>query len=540
MVMPPAPTVPAWCEWQRGRSHVLIIAPHGGRRRRPNRLADGRAPKVNDLYTAEIARNLAQRLDASYIVNTALDRNELDLNRLAQVLRLAPWFLRLLEQELAAILVRHAAAEVLFVHGWNTTQARCDIGIGATLTDEQAARTHGAALTVAPWYVIERLGALRMMCDAAHLDTTYGVRYPARHPNNLLQLFRRQPRHTADGAMTRLASWAAADRVHAVQLELGVPLRWPGAICDRFLTAATRAFSSPPIRPAGAADGPARAESPATSAQPPPAPRALQFHDAAAGLGFVAGVAPRAEGSLGARLLLLLGERRVALFTGEEHGRATVVGGPVFEACSNGFTVRFDGPLLRLDDARLYLDLETALAASELCSTSVALTFTPGAVPAYGRISGSVRLGGETFIVDTFGFADPRLARRRVGTQVRQATLSAAFGRQGAVVARFGDDSGTGTFTQIRTNGTKTSPLGATTIHFDGDPLGPDRFVLSAANCPLLVARVATRMSIVQPAPRGGYARITFGIARFAFGETDSGSGFYEYARLMRRSGAPG
>src|SRR5215470_17146248 len=237
MVMTSAPGVPTWCEWGSGQSAMLVVAPHGGRRTRIVRLPDGGGPKVNDLHTADLARCLAERLDASFIVNTKLDRNELDLNRLSQVLRNAPWFLQLLQHTLTAILARHPVAEVLFVHGWNVTQARCDVGIGVTLEDETAAEGRGDVLTVSAEYVRERLAALRAACHDAGVLATYGERYPARHPNNALQLFRRRPARTDDASAQRIADWAAADRVQAVQLEVGVPLRWPGPHRERFITA---------------------------------------------------------------------------------------------------------------------------------------------------------------------------------------------------------------------------------------------------------------------------------------------------------------
>ena len=59
---------PAWCRWRRGRSAVLVIAPHGGRRdpgaNRSGIAAPLRARKVNDLHTADLAEELADGLDA--------------------------------------------------------------------------------------------------------------------------------------------------------------------------------------------------------------------------------------------------------------------------------------------------------------------------------------------------------------------------------------------------------------------------------------------------------------------------------------------
>src|SRR5437667_5951332 len=106
-----------WLDIIRGKSSVLLIAPHGGRAG-----AAARAmlhPKVNDLETAEITRDLAQRLNASALINSGMDRNELDCNRLAQVAAREPWLLELIADEVAAIVDRHQRATILIIHGWN-------------------------------------------------------------------------------------------------------------------------------------------------------------------------------------------------------------------------------------------------------------------------------------------------------------------------------------------------------------------------------------------------------------------------------------
>ena len=87
---------PAWCRWRRGRSGVLVIAPHGGRREptppvgRPGARFGARPRKVNDLHTVDVAEELADALDAALIANPTLDRNHLDLNRITQVTGRAP------------------------------------------------------------------------------------------------------------------------------------------------------------------------------------------------------------------------------------------------------------------------------------------------------------------------------------------------------------------------------------------------------------------------------------------------------------------
>src|SRR5512147_139569 len=118
----PSGGTPAWCRWRQGTSAVLVVAPHGGRREPLTHAGAHRTRKVNDLYTADLAEELAGALGASLIVNSAVDRNHLDLNRISQVAARAEWFLELIEALVGEILARHDRAELLFVHGWNVIQ----------------------------------------------------------------------------------------------------------------------------------------------------------------------------------------------------------------------------------------------------------------------------------------------------------------------------------------------------------------------------------------------------------------------------------
>ena len=111
-----------------GATPLVLVAPHGGRRdtaRRPW----GAAPlKVNDLHTAALTAELARVTGASAIINTAADRNDVDLNRVSAAHDRAPWFLERLADVLAATLARHGRATLLTVHGWNVVQPAVDLG----------------------------------------------------------------------------------------------------------------------------------------------------------------------------------------------------------------------------------------------------------------------------------------------------------------------------------------------------------------------------------------------------------------------------
>ena len=125
-----------------------------------------------------------------------------------------------------------------------------------------------------------------------------------------------------------------------------------------------------------------------------------------------AGVGRTRPHLLGARMLLFLGAQRVALFTGEEltaHGRDV----PPLAMHDDGhvLALRFHGPILLMDDAAMYLDLEAALAASRIVEADVAVqlrTVTPGDAQGirFGVVDGSVAIDGQVRPVCTGGFVN--------------------------------------------------------------------------------------------------------------------------------------
>ena len=95
----------------------------------------------------------------------------------------------------------------------------------------QRSFTVDAGAAVSPAFASGAVRPLVEACDARGIVATVGARYPACHRENLLQLF--TSRYVADPrpAVRRLADLASS--VDAVQLELGIPLRWPGAWRER-------------------------------------------------------------------------------------------------------------------------------------------------------------------------------------------------------------------------------------------------------------------------------------------------------------------
>src|ERR1700719_2753158 len=106
-----------WLQVVEGRTPILLIAPHGGR---AGQAARARLhPRINDLHTAEITRELARRLDAHALINIAMDRNLLDCTRVEDIARKAPWVLARLAERVAQIAGRHGRVLILVIHGWN-------------------------------------------------------------------------------------------------------------------------------------------------------------------------------------------------------------------------------------------------------------------------------------------------------------------------------------------------------------------------------------------------------------------------------------
>src|SRR5438128_2616983 len=366
-----------------GTTPLVLVAPHGGRRdarRRPW----GTAPlKVNDLHTAALTAELARVTGASAIINTAADRNDVDLNRVSAAHDRAPWFLERLADVLAATLGRHGRATLLTVHGWNVVQPAVDLGLGCAPGADPFSVGPDAA--VSPAFAAAAVRALVGACAGHRIAATVGARYPARARENLLQLF--TPRYAGDRRSLVAALAAMAPAVDAVQLELGIPLRWPGPWRTWFVEACRQALPSLTAGERDIAGGEPAADGAASAL----VPCRLQF----AGVPFCGLAAVGTDG--GARLLLLPSDGGLLLFTGERAGGlAVATTGP------GAVSLAYAGPLLRFPDTAPFLDLERGLAAARLVDADVQLTFTPahagGEASEFGSVAGTVALGGRRLV----------------------------------------------------------------------------------------------------------------------------------------------
>ncbi len=506
--------VPDWCDWGRGTGNALILAPHGGRRRQSERIGiprriDGRH-RINDLHTADLAVSLAAGMRASFVANRGADRNVLDLNRISQVRKKAPWFLSLIADLAEAAAAHHREIFVLVVHGWNVGQGCCDLGIGAP--DAEGGELD---LTVSNSFLIDYLRPLLLLEDSRQ-RFSLGRRYPARHPNNLLQLFRR------DGSRLHevpepLASLVRDGRCQAVQLEIGLPLRWPGPRRDSFMRHIAEAFAprtprrqAPSIRTASPAE-------PATSAQ------ALQVFDPRSRIAVLASVDPApAAGVVFGRVALFLPDGGVGLYTAEAETIQHLAGdGPAFTSASDSVELQFRGSILVTPDGEDYVDLERALSRSRLAEASLSLHLSHQANGRIGRVTGTVRIDGEVFPLDATGFATPREwgVWRRAGRA------------HWSVRAAFAD----GASALIQSSAAAGDAVVSSRALMTTDPYAPEEMSIETATQSLLVRPVG-RMSIARPVGATRRARITFGPAEVRDVMTgDLGCGIYEYARLIDR-----
>jgi hypothetical protein len=377
-----------------GSTPLVLVAPHGGQRDYDGRPWGSAPLKVNDLHTASLTEQLAALLDASAVINTALDRNDVDLNRVSAAHDRAPAFLERLADVLSATIARHGRATVLTVHGWNVIQPAVDLGFGCA---HGAPVDRSAAVSLA--FAGSAIPALVRACAARGITATSGARYPARARENLVQLF--TPRYRDDSRpLVRQLATLGKD-ADAIQLELAVPLRWPGAWRRELVDACREAL------PALVDRGTLAPPTAATAAPPaPPLVRALQV----VGRGASTLVA---LDQVGARLLIFPSGGGLAHFTGERTGgeeRGRVAGLRMDEADDGTLRVSFAGPMMRFPDTTPFLDLERGLGgATVIAQTQVELVFEPahpgGDGSDFGVVRGTAILDGERLDLGGRGFS---------------------------------------------------------------------------------------------------------------------------------------
>jgi hypothetical protein len=254
----------------------------------------------------------------------------------------------------------------------------------------------------------------------------------------------------------------------------------------------------------------------------------LQFYDPAADVGLFAGIGRMGSRISSGRLLLFLGGQRIALFTGEDV-RGADVAPLTFGSDEHGMQLRFSGPMLRLPDARVYLDLEAALAQSDLVEADVELRFTPSQSNEmqFGGVEGFVDIGGARRRINTGGFVNG--SGLRASGASRQTMLAADFGGGDGVLSRITEDATRSLTLHFSGDGVRALDDVRVIVSPDGDQYTPRRFELTCAAQASVRAEPLSHMAILRPVGQGRYLRVTFGVARFNWGARQ-GWGLYEHA----------
>jgi hypothetical protein len=387
-----------------GHVPLVLVAPHGGRRD-PSRDPWRRGGlRTNDLHTADLTLALARTTGAAAIVNDVHDRNRVDLNRVDQTVDRLPAFLEAIGDALAHAIDRHGHATLLTVHGWNTTAPAIDLGLGCRPGRELGGERPGPAVTRT--FATRALPAFGDACARRGLAVSVGRRYPARARQNLIQLFTGRWRADTRHLVARVAR--LGPRCDAMQLELGIPLRWPGPWRDAFVAAfrdAAPALLDPERAPLGA----------------PPSPPLAAARASAHRLDFVShGVCGMAAiDARGGRLLLVGLHVGLDLFTHERVGDddADAVGALGIRRTPDGAELTYRGPISRFPDTDAFLDLEAGLAGARLAHADVSLAFRrahPATDPCpFGDVAGRVTIADRTITIDGpafFGGEDAQLA----------------------------------------------------------------------------------------------------------------------------------
>ncbi len=399
--------LPSWIEVTRGSAPILLLAPHGGRR------LDVRVPgkhKVNDLRTAEVTRSLAAVLGAGTIINEQVDRNALDLNRSSQVRRDAPWLIDLLAEMLTDLITRFGRATVLVIHGWNVGQIACDVGIGMREEADGLAPCRPGSATARSAFVSERLRPLQSVAAGHGITVTIGCRYPAAHPNNLLQIFRGTDDAEAEGACP-IATLCRTAVVDAAQLELAIPLRWPGARRDRFVALLGEVFRAETSKEARVVHA-RRGDDLRAIRGRITRRRGLQL--VMDDLLLMTGIDAGEHGVVGGRVVLSEAADRLSLFTGELADPAVEWAVPplFYEETTGMWRFTYEGPLVTFSSHTPFLDLERGLAGGAVVEGGLDLLFAPDRKSAsvegdecFGDVRGEVHLAGRRHRIEARGLA---------------------------------------------------------------------------------------------------------------------------------------
>ncbi len=562
-----------WLEIIDGDAPILLIAPHGGRAGQATRSLLN--PKVNDLHTAAITRELSTLLGAPALINAAMDRNHLDLNRLSQVSAGAPWFLEMILERLEGIVARHHHATILVVHGWNIIQARVDLGLGLRRHGDQLRPPGAARVSASDAFIHGSIGDLVKQLEGHGILASFGLRYPGGGAQNLLQAFTDRHLESAVPALRELSAMAARNQIDALQLELSVAVRMPGELRRRCISTIGEVFSNRTLDTLAGA----RVSKLAVSRSPmPKVPTSVaratlpamptrvgvELFDPAAKIGAMASF-DLGAGGVGARIMMLLSGGRVALFTGEgkprRDGNRLSLGPLALESDRDGLVVSFRGHAVIVPDATHYLRIERALASGWLDeSLEVAIrlqasagsagidleqlfearddTSRDGSIAAFGTLSGSVRIDGvatEITGVGRSGLSFTGLGPQRFNSR---RMIWACFDDAAAPTAIelravAGDDGEQRSGRILSSSGWTQCPVGNVEVEAPSVSMPPTRVSADFGDREsrlMQIGSIENFIPLSRPGPDGTRIFTALGFARFRLGDSE-GAGMFECSR---------
>jgi hypothetical protein len=588
------PVLPDWMRYIEGEVPIVLVAPHGGRRPTDAPIRD--SVKVNDLHTAEMTAELAARTRSYALINQSLDRNEIDLNRVSQVRTDAPWFPIALVVILSHLLEQYGTAKVFFVHGWNVVQPVCDVGIGLRQKGTRIVPAGKGAPTIGTAFLSEELLPFQAAAAATGLDVALGRRYAAAAKNNFMQVF--SPRFAEDESVPirTLAELSSQEKIHAVQLELGVGLRWPGADRERFIELFCQTLGKPSaplpqrgrdfstfILPAENGDAsqdrdgaflPVQHDS-HDSNDAAPTRMSLHFHDPVSGLGLMGGIEfDSAASTHSGRLLLSLGGTEMMLFTGEDaaspHADQVRIGSYVWQRNADGLSISYRGTVMRFSHPQAFIRLEDGLAASwiepvemHLQLSIPASSIAPSSPIYLARLHGEIRLrdrqsdSDRVSTIDAWGFMD-LLRAEEAGRLLPRQLVSLPFGPDlGIFLARIELPEGPRSAGVIYADGTpyplRPSDWDLQYVHDHGRPVTFDLSLNpNLPNLPNLSSlpnsqdspersfsltcqgETTTAIPVVRHVTEGRALAVTFGLAKTLWQGREA-RGVYEFSEFLKR-----
>ncbi len=378
---------------------------------------------MNDLHTADLAMQVAERLDSHALVNRGCDRNDVDLNRIRQLVAKAPFFLAQLRARVDEIVAHGERPLVLLVHGWNMAVPWCDVGVGLR---DRGGTLYGRFPTVGRDRYASFVEPLAARLFEVGLGACIGLRYPAAGRDNATQLFSGRHVDHDDDDVAALAALAADERVDAVQLELGIPLRWRGWRREAFIDALVQCVrEEEPYRAVGEPADTVRSDAWGLEAKPPHSLPAQSVPGTQAapdsgcslqavlddGTGLFLGAEPTGPATMATRVCVALVDGSMLLFVGEGpwdgvSGRYQIAGfrwqstGNA-ESAPSRVGVRLDGPLVHYRTHEAFVDLERGLSGADLADADIELEYI-AAQGGVGRLVGHVRVGAIERAIDVW------------------------------------------------------------------------------------------------------------------------------------------